>query len=384
MRRVNSMLLVGAWAALGTLFGALVVVGAQQSAAPLWLFVLPALGAAGLAAAGSVALLERWGLSEDERAARARWKRNMQRKWARLRSQWKELRREHQHLQKELARTQQALQRAQREASQAQARATQAEQQMQHWQEQAQSYQQQVQDLQARLHRLERDLHRAEQARRLWEAVHRLEQSDEIFPEPLPTENTDELAQRLREAIARLRLDRDTALELAREAEDRLQRGQAVLAQAQAEIEACRTQKQALEEQLQTRQQWLRQVLEDLLDPDRDIIAVPADWLAALATQHDRQRAWASLLRKLQQPALRQGQTKALPGGEGFVYPRGTQPRRVLFFEQRVHKRILWVCRLWDAHEDDRIYDAVATQGRGRTLCPEPDAFVYWAPVTLA
>ncbi len=377
----------GGWALIGALTA---LVASTLAAAWGWPPLVVGLGAGlgvALLAAGLAWALG-GGLSAQERAARRRWQQRHKAKLAKARDQIKALQAERQRLQRDLERAQAAVRRAQREASQALARASRAEQQARHWQAQAQAHQQRAQALAQQVAELEAARQRAERAKGLLEAVHRLE-TWEGLPE-VPAEAgdlaPDELAQRLREAIHRLREERDTAFGMAREAEDALQYSRARLAALQGEVEAYKARLAACEEERRAAQARWQRVLHDLLDPQTDIVAVPVDRWQTIAAYHDQRRAWDALLTKLRRADQRHGQTKALPGGGGgFVFPRGRQTRRVLFFEQPLQKRVLWVCRLWDAHEDDREYETLTTQGASREdVCPDPTAFTYWTPSASA
>ncbi len=370
------------WALVGVALGAgLMLYAGGHGGSP----GLAALAAAGVAVALVLVVAPAaayWRLTPAERDAQRRARERLKAKLAQTRARFKALQTDYRRLERELERTRAAVQKAQREASQARGRADRAAREARQCQQQAHLWQQRAQECEARAQALAAERQRLERAKSLLEAVHRLETWEEVLPTAaleaeLPAED---LAQRLREAITRLHQERDTAFHLAREAEDNLQRSQAALASAVAQAEAYKAERDALQQRLQQEQAMRQRLLADLLDPHTDLVAVPGERWAAIQAYHDQQRAWEGLLTKLRRSDLRQGQTKALPNGGAFVYPRGRQPRRVLFFEQPITKRLLWVCRLWDTHEDDREYDTLTTQGATRKLCPDPAAFVYWTP----
>ncbi len=385
MKRLPRPWMWAAWAVSAALF--MLVLAAALPRSPLFWAVggASALLLGGLAAFAG-ALADRWQLPGDERRALKR----AQAKLHRARAQMGRLREEMRRLNRDVERARRAAQQAQKEASAARRRAEKAEQQARRWQQEAQAQRQRADDLAARLQKAEAELARARKARTVLEAVHRLEQWQEevLAPDERPEDlDPATLFQRLREALERREQERQTAWDLAQETEaqrERLQQQvnhlQHDIAQLQDELAAKQSEVQALRDENRDLAQHLQHILEDLTDPQTDIIAVPEAQWRQIAPYRDRRRGWEALLARLRHREQRQQQTKALPQGEGFVYPRGRQPKRVLYFEQPIQKRIVWVCRLWDAHEDDRDYEEFTTKGAPRSACPESAAFVYWTP----
>ncbi len=369
----------GGWALVGALASLAGALLAASLHLPLW-------GGAALLGGLSIVLAsfmgwlaqEGW-FSRDPTTPQApRWAVRLRQAQARLRALQDAQRAQAQTLE----RTRQAVQRAQRAASHALARATKAEQQARYWEAQARACQQKAQALAQRVATLEANLKRAERARKLLEAVHRLETWEHVLPDSeTPTEDLapEDLAQRLREAIGRLQAERDAALGAARQAEDALQHKQALLAAKQAEIAACHAQRTALQQRVQQAEARLRQVLTDLLAPQADIVALPLAHWEPLSTQPYQRRPWEALLQRVRDPRQRAAHRRPGPAG-GWLFAPPDTPRRVLFFEQPFHKHILWVCRLWDTPEQAQAELARAAAPTRAMWCPEPTAFLYWLP----
>jgi len=261
-------------------------------------------------------------------------------------------------------------------------RAEQVLKQARYWETEAHAYQQRAQDLERQVQSLQRELRRAQRIQALTEAVQRLkfgEQAPSLKP-PSPDDSLPEdVPQQVRDLITHLQQERDDALQAARVAEDALQHKQALLAVQTAKIAACRARLQDLQIQLRSAQLRWHQLLNDLLDPDTDILAVPLERWEAIQPYHDRSRAWSTLLEMLRHPEARAAHVRTLPNGAS-IYPATESPRRVLFFEQPLNKRLLWACVLWEAADQKQDFDDLIARVQSRDDCPEPRSFVYWAP----
>lgn len=76
---------------------------------------------------------------------------------------------------------------------------------------------------------------------------------------------------------------------------------------------------------------------------------------------HHEIQKWKGLFSKIKNPLLRSQQERA--DGDGYVYPRGAEPRRVRYLREEKRITVIKICEIYRKHGDNKQYNEGRTKG---------------------
>ena len=109
----------------------------------------------------------------------------------------------------------------------------------------------------------------------------------------------------------------------------------------------------------QEMQDSLEIISTDLIDGDTVILLSAKAWKDR--GDNNEIQKWKGLFSKIKNPLLRSQQER--PDGDGFVYPRGAEARRVRYLREEKRITVIKICEIYRKHGDDKQYNEGRTKG---------------------
>lgn len=103
----------------------------------------------------------------------------------------------------------------------------------------------------------------------------------------------------------------------------------------------------------------LETISTDIMNGDTVVLLSPKAWKER-GDGHETQK-WKGLFSKIKNPLLRSQQERA--DGDGFVYPRGAEARRVRYLREEKRITVIKICEIYRKHAGNKQYNEGRTKG---------------------
>jgi hypothetical protein len=132
---------------------------------------------------------------------------------------------------------------------------------------------------------------------------------------------------------------------------------------AKRELEQERQKVDDLQKRMMNLEQEMRDSLEiistDLMNGDTVVLLSAKAWKDR--GDNNEIEKWKGLFSKIKNPLLRSQQER--PDGDGFVYPRGAEARRVRYLREEKRITVVKICEIYRKHGDNKQYNDGRTKG---------------------
>jgi hypothetical protein len=132
---------------------------------------------------------------------------------------------------------------------------------------------------------------------------------------------------------------------------------------ANRELELERQKVDDLQKRMMNLEQEMRDSLEiistDLMNGDTVVLLSAKAWKDR--GDNNEIQKWKGLFSKIKNPLLRSQQER--PDGDGFVYPRGAEARRVRYLREEKRITVVKICEIYRKHGDNKQYNDGRTKG---------------------
>lgn len=148
---------------------------------------------------------------------------------------------------------------------------------------------------------------------------------------------------------------------------------------ANCELEQERQKVEDLQKQMMDLEQEMQSSLEiistDIMNGDTVVLLSAKAWKDR--RDNNEIQKWKGLFSKIKNPLLRSQQERA--DGDGFVYPRGAEARRVRYLREEKRITVIKICEIYRNHGDDRQYNEGRTKGMEASKYKGVDFFIHAA-----